>query len=63
MEANRITELLLWYGFLGIAGTNGSPVFIYNREYDIRRLEAERDAHGTGLRFVVNPAFMRGLQN
>jgi hypothetical protein len=63
MEPDRIIELLLWYGFLGIAGANGSPVFIYDREYDIRRLEAERDAQGIELRFVVNPAFMRGLKN
>jgi hypothetical protein len=62
MGGDRIIELLLWYGFLGISGANGPPVFIYDREYDIRRLEAERDAQGAELRFVVNPAFMRGLQ-
>ncbi len=54
-------DLLLWYGFLGISTQNGKAVFIYDRAYDFRRLEAERRAAGKRLTYVVNPAFMSGL--
>ena len=54
-------DLLLWYGFLGIFASNGKPTFIYDRAYDFRRLEAEKRAAGTGIRYVVNPAFVSGL--
>lgn len=55
-------SLLLWYGFLGIIGKNGGHVFIYNRAYDFRRLEAERKSLGDRIEYVLNPAFLRGLQ-
>lgn len=54
-------DLLLWYGFLGIVASNGKQTFIYDRAYDFRRLEAERRAAGTSVRYVVNPAFVSGL--
>jgi hypothetical protein len=63
LSADRITELLVWYGFLGIPGPDGKAVFIYDREYDMRRLEADRQKQGENLLYVVNPAFLRGLVN
>lgn len=54
-------DLLLWYGFLGILASNGKPTFIYDRAYDFRRLEAERRAAGSSVKYVVNPAFVSGL--
>jgi len=59
----RIIELLVWYGFLGIPGTDGKRVFIYDRQYDMRRMEADTKQHGDNLLYVVNPAFLRGLVN
>ena len=54
-------DLLLWYGFLGVAGVSSRPIFIYDRAYDFRRLEAERvNTRGNAL-YAVNPAFLRGL--
>ena len=35
-------ELLLWYGFLGFMNEASMPLFIYDVEYDYRRLEAEQ---------------------
>lgn len=55
-------DLLLWYGFLGIKGVNGSANFIYDRAYDFRRLEADRRARGSNLEYVLNPAFLSGLR-
>lgn len=55
-------DLLLWYGFLGIVGESRKPIFIYDRAYDIRRLEAERLQIKGDVHYAVNPAFLLGLQ-
>lgn len=62
MPQSQVVDLLLWYGFLGIVAANGSKVFIYDRAYDIRRLEAERRSRGNSLEFALNPAFLSGLK-
>jgi len=56
-------DLLMWYGFLGVKSANGEPVFIYDRAYDFRRLEAERAKLGADKIYAVNPAFLRGLND
>lgn len=55
-------DLLLWYGFLGIIGATNRPVFIYDRAYDFRRLEAERGKLREDTLYAVNPAFLLGLE-
>jgi hypothetical protein len=55
-------ELLLWYGFLGIVTDGGTPVYIYNRAYDFRRLEGERNASPERRLYSVNAAFLKGLE-
>jgi Cdc6-like AAA superfamily ATPase len=55
-------DLLLWYGFLGIVSTNNEPIFIYDRAYDFRRLEAERAPRSQDALYAINPAFLRGLR-
>lgn len=62
LDVTETVDLLLWYGFLGIVSANGSSVFIYERAYDFRRLEAERSSRGEGLEYAVNPAFLSGLR-
>lgn len=61
IDIDGTVELLLWYGFLGVIGADGSPIYIYDREYDYRRLDAERVSPDETL-YSVNPAFLRGLQ-
>jgi len=58
-----IVNILLWYGVLGVRRTDGTVTYIYTVNYEmpilkgiIRKLEAE------GLVYVVNPAFVPGLQ-
>jgi hypothetical protein len=63
LVAQKIVDLLLWYGFLGIPDARGRPVYIYNRDYDYKRLEAERDRLGDGLVYYVNAAFLEGLRD
>ena len=61
-DTERVIHLLMWYGFLGIPEDGTGPaIFIYDRQYDIRRLEAERLKIGADVLFVINPAFLRGL--
>lgn len=54
-------EILLWYGFLGFMNEASVPLFIYDVEYDYRRLEAERDRLKGDVFYVVNSAFLKGL--
>ncbi len=60
LDLDEMIDLLLWYGFLGIVSRNGSSVFIYDRAYDFRRLEAERSS-GKASEYILNPAFLSGL--
>lgn len=62
-EPEKIIDLLMWYGFLGIPDSRNRPVFIYNRDYDYKRLEAERDRLGDSLIYYVNGAFLEGLRD
>lgn len=62
LSSNETISLLMWYGFLGIPSKSKSIYYIYNLDYDMRRLEAERDRLGDDLLYIVNPAFLRGLR-
>ena len=62
MPVSKVIHLLLWYGFLGIPDEQGQPIYIYDRNYDMRRIDAERNRQGEeNLLYVINPAFLRGL--
>jgi hypothetical protein len=62
VPVGELIDLLLWYGFLGVVTRSGSAVFIYDRAYDYRRLEAERDANRSERLYALNPAFLEGLE-
>jgi len=58
-----IVNILLWYGVLGVKRIDGTVTYIYTVNYEMpilkgtmRKLEAE------GLVYVINPAFVPGLQ-
>jgi hypothetical protein len=55
LGAKEIIDLLLWYGFLGVVGPSTEPIFIYDRAYDFRRLEAERADTKDKALYAVNP--------
>ena len=62
LSGDDVIELLLWYGFLGIINSQNQPVFIYDRAYDFRRLEAERGPITDDVLYAINKAFLLGLQ-
>jgi hypothetical protein len=55
-------DTLLWYGFLGVVSESNKPIFIYDRAYDFRRLEAERPANRGDALYAINSAFLQGLE-
>ena len=61
LSVRETIELLLWYGFLGFMNESSMPLFIYDVEYDYRRLEAERDRLNGDVFYCVNSAFLKGL--
>jgi hypothetical protein len=58
----RLVELLLWYGFLGLALASDRKIFIYDVEYDFKRLMALAGGVESTL-YCINPAFIDGLMN
>lgn len=55
-ESESAFRLMLWYGVLGVINARSVEMYIYDYEYNMRRLEAEiRNASDNAL-FVVNPA-------
>jgi hypothetical protein len=62
-DSEKLLELLLWYGFLGVVRGNLEEVFIYSVLYDSRKLKAMIGNLDDDDRiFVINPAFHRGLE-
>jgi hypothetical protein len=60
----EIVDLLLWYGVLGVRRIDGIVSYIYTVNYEmqilrgiIRKLDSQQ-----GLVYVINPAFIPGLQ-
>lgn len=58
----RLLDLLLWYGFLGI--TRGEEAtYIYDVRYDQARLRAQATKRNPeNMRYTINPAFWRSLE-
>jgi hypothetical protein len=61
-ERDHLIQLLLWYGFLGLGLASDKKVFIYDVEYDFKRLIAQTGSRGNTL-YCINPAFIDGLMN
>lgn len=63
---SKVTEILLWYGFLGVSDNNGNEIFSYNVGYDLERL---RRSAGSVARtssrstlYCIHPAFRLALK-
>jgi hypothetical protein len=58
-----IITILLWYGVLGVRRMDGMVTYIYNVNYEMPILRGiMRKLLEHGLVYVVNPAFVPGLQ-
>ena len=58
----HLIEVLLWYGVLGILRRDGEETYIYNVNYEMKKLRALVELRPINeLVYVINPAFNRGL--
>ncbi|MCP1844499.1 hypothetical protein ACVIHI_002580 [Bradyrhizobium sp. USDA 4524] len=60
-DLDRAFDLMIWYGVLGIT-VNGREKYIYDYDYNEKRVAAEIAIHGTG-QYVINEAFHVVLNN
>jgi hypothetical protein len=61
--AQKIMEILIWYGVLGIVRSSGDAAYIHTVNYDAKRLRAMLETqHESERRFHINPAFWSGLE-
>lgn len=61
-DVDSIIELLLWYGVLGILRISGEETYIYNVNYEIKKMNALVSLRPRNeLVYVVNKAFWKGL--
>ncbi|MDP1770969.1 MAG: hypothetical protein Q8L15_01700 [Methylobacter sp.] len=58
---NRIFDLLLWYGFLGIKVNSDDVKFIYDFNYNMRLMEGIIRKGRNSINFVINQAFWPSL--
>ena len=56
VEFNNALQLMLWYGVLGVGSKEGHERFIYDYDYDVKRLEAEIRLQRGEVLYIVNPA-------
>lgn len=58
----KMIELFLWYGFLGILREDGNTTYIYDVNYEMRKLIALKNKRPeVDMVFSINPAFWAGL--
>jgi hypothetical protein len=62
-QSAKVTDLMLWNGFLGIVRGDDEVNYIYDMQYDRKRMKALMNKHfGSSLGFHINPAFWAGLE-
>ena len=64
-EENReeFTQLLMWFGVIGLVDSNGMAQYIYNQRYEMQKLKSIHRASNSGdPMFEINPAFWSALE-
>lgn len=61
LDLPSTVDLLLWYGFLGIASASSPTKYIFDVGYDFRRIRALQGFDRNEVLYQVNEAFLRGL--
>jgi hypothetical protein len=60
-ELERLFELLLYFGFLGIVTNTQEAVFIYDVHYDMKLLRAKIEKEGSSVLYKLHEAFWPAL--
>lgn len=58
---NKVFELLLWYGFLGIKIDVDNVKYIYDLNYNFQLMDGIRKKNGANIKYVINQAFWPSL--
>ncbi len=62
-QRDNLLDLLLWYGFFGVAREDGEVAYIYSVKYDLKRLKALVKKQPENLVvYYINPGFWAGLE-
>jgi hypothetical protein len=61
-QSKQALRLMLWYGVLGISSRDGAEKYIYDYDYNERRLVAEVDLQSGDVLYIVNPALHVALR-
>jgi hypothetical protein len=61
-QSKHALRLMLWYGVLGISSRDGDEKYIYDYDYNERRLVAEVDLQSGDVLYIVNPALHVALR-
>ena len=56
-KLEHLTDMLLWYGFLGLVQGNEDTTYIYSVNYNMKLLRGRIEALGERATFRINPAF------
>lgn len=60
---DKVLDVLLWYGFLGVVRQGGSSNYIYDVRYDMKRLRVSIEQDGPEHQNLeINPAFWASLE-
>jgi hypothetical protein len=62
-DAQRAFSLMMWYGVIGLKGKDGRDRYIYDFEYNAKRLDAEAKLMGDSATYVTNPALHVALSS
>lgn len=62
-DDNSIIVLMLWYGLIGVENSQGLDRFIYDYQYNMKRLQAAVAQLGDDPQFSFNPALYVGLSS
>lgn len=61
-DVEDLTQMLIWFGFLGLVWTTGEPRFIYSFHYNMKVMRGAHDQLvRSGITYVINPAFAPAL--
>ena len=59
-DAQKVTDFLIYYGVIGLKASD-RDLYIYDVDYDSRKLTVRIDRAGDNARYCVNPAFWPAL--
>jgi hypothetical protein len=60
-QAEKAFSLMLWYGIIGVLNQIGTEKYVYDYDYNMKRLEAEIRISKLPCQFAINPAIYVAL--